>query len=629
MSSVYSNNLEATNQILVSGYAVTSGVLAGLDPAVASAALASGNAALVLASSAQASGNAALVVGATAQASGNAGLVVGNEALASGNAALAIGGPSASTGVITSLTAGSDIASGYAVGLDANGRAVSVNKGGTDSLSVFATNYFAQAPSPQVTTGKDSSAYIESQNTWLFGYVGISAGILNSSGVLQCAQLSGNSLVYGAPVPVQRYLTGSPNLTAAQPKVYYIPGKDRGLAYTANTSRQPFACAVSVSNLTPSFGGLAYVNSSYNSAAGVNVNNDTSVHAAAVTNQYYLQLYPVSISGSSTAVVGTLNNWFPRCNAAPHDRTEVGTYCHDRINNRGVFVSNVGASGGYAGAIYPVTNTSATITPATNNNCLPTIITNSGISNICASVDYKNNGALVAYVNSDGSGNISNYNPGYGEALYLKFVNDTNGAFAVPSSPVVFNSAQTYTIGSTYDNYNNRFVLAWTDGNNLKASQVLVTSGNSLEVGTPTNLLSRQLTGSGYYGIGVCHASGTPYTLVTYGDGSFTASGFGCVLSGDSAKFFPHDSTLRSNVVGVAQTSAASGGTVTVALPGSISRIHSGLTPGKYVYPNYTSSGITTDGNIPNGWGQDPYWRPIGVAISSTEAAIINPILPE
>lgn len=626
MSSVYSNNLEATNQVLVSGYAVTSGVLAGLNPAVATAALASGNAALVLASSAQASGNAALVVGATAQSSGNAALVVGNQALASGNAALAIGGPSASAGVTTTFTAGSSIVSGYAVGLDANGRAVSVNKAGTDSLSVFATNFFSNT---QVQTGKDSVAYIESQNTWLFGYWAV-AGSANNSGVIQCAQVSGTSLVFGAATPVLRGQASQSNSTSVNPKVYYLPGKDRGIVHAPDGGRTPSAVAVSVSNLTPSFGGtIKTINSTeYDIAAGVNVNNDTSPVLFTNGNTNYT-VNVVSISGSTSAVSGQAVAYTPKYWATVARNVDCGTYCHDRIRNQGVFVGIANSSGGFAGQMIPITNTSTLATPALNNTAGAQLITSSGIHNICASVDYKNNGALVAYVNGAGSGIVGNYNPGYGEAIYLKFVGDSPGVFAVPSAPVVFNSASTFTIGSTYDNFNNRFVLAWTDGTNLKASQVLVTSGNSLQVGTPTTMLTRVLNGSGFVGVGCSHASGTPYTLVTYGDGSTTASGFACVLSGTAARFLPVDSTLRSNVIGVAQTSATSGGTVTVALPGSISRIHSGLTPGKYVYPNYTTSGITTTSTIPEGWGQDPFWNPIGVAISSTEAAIINPILPQ
>ena len=63
----------------------------GVVQTVASAAQASGNAALVVGSTAQASGNAGISAALTAQASGNAALVVGANALSSGNAALASG----------------------------------------------------------------------------------------------------------------------------------------------------------------------------------------------------------------------------------------------------------------------------------------------------------------------------------------------------------------------------------------------------------------------------------------------------------------------------------------------------------------------------------------------------------
>lgn len=189
------------------------------------------------------------------------------------------------------------------------------------------------------------------------------------------------------------------------------------------------------------------------------------------------------------------------------------------------------------------------------------------------------------------------------------------------------------------------------------AASGLIFTGNSLGVDGAVQSASSAAIASGSAAIVIsasAQASGsvgisTASTAIASGNAVFSAlnlnpggtfitvTAAGAILPGYSVGF--DDSrrvraisavgpTLNSqnNFIGIAQTAASSGSSVTVRLPGSYDRTNSGLTTGSFYYVNPTTSGLTTTATQPAGWSGAVNWGPVGRAVNSTTLLLTDMI---
>jgi len=82
----------------------------------------------------------------------------------------------------------------------------------------------------------------------------------------------------------------------------------------------------------------------------------------------------------------------------------------------------------------------------------------------------------------------------------------------------------------------------------------------------------------------------------------------------------------QNNFIGVAQSTVASGSSITVLLPDVIDFNQTGLSTGYFYYVNPTTSGFTTTSGQPTAWSGAYTWGPIGKAVSSSGLLLLNPM---
>jgi len=104
----------------------------------------------------------------------------------------------------------------------------------------------------------------------------------------------------------------------------------------------------------------------------------------------------------------------------------------------------------------------------------PVVFESADTQYISATYDSANNKIVIAY--------RDHTNSGYGTAI-IGTVSGTSISFG---TPVVFNSASTYIVSTTYDSNNNRIVITYRDGGNSNYGTAIVStvSGTSISFGT-------------------------------------------------------------------------------------------------------------------------------------------------
>jgi len=490
---------------------------------------------LVIASAALASGVAGSSNSAIALASGVAAQSNANTALASGNAALDLAVNFSSSSSVE-LTASSVIQAGNPVGLDDAGKAsVITNVTDVNSRSFGSAVVFESASSTYTSTTYDTTnnrvviAYRDDGNS--------------SYGTAIVGTVSGTSISFGTAV-----------------------------VFESATSN--------------------YISTTYDTT-----NNRVVIAYSDGGNSYYGTAIVGTVSGTSisfgTAVVFE--------SASLYDISTT----YDTTNNRVVIAySDIGNSYYGTAIVGTVSGTSISFGTAV-------VFESGSCSYTSTTYDSTNNRVVIGYQD--------NVNSGYGTAI----VGTVSGSSISFGTAVVFESAACVHISTTYDTTNNRVVIAYVDGGNSNYGTAIVgtVSGTSISFGTAVVFESAY---SPY--ISTTYDTTNNRIVIAYRDNGNSDYGT-AVVSAPGSSTLPTISS-RNNFIGSAQTTVASGEPVTINVPRSIGYNNTGLSTGYFYYVDPTTSGYTTASGEPSSWSADPSfpWRPIAKAVSSSGLLILETI---
>jgi hypothetical protein len=231
---------------------------------------------------------------------------------------------------------------------------------------------------------------------------------------------------------------------------------------------------------------------------------------------------------------------------------------------------------------------------------------------ISATYDSTNNRVVISYRDND--------NSNYGTAI----VGTVSGTSISFGTAVVFESASSSAISTTYDSTNNRVVVAYRDNDNSDYGTAIVgtVSGTSISFGTAvvfesanTNLTS------------AIYDSTNNRVVIAYQD--VGNSSYGTAIVADSLFTTAYNPTLNSypNVLGISQSTVASGVSCLVNLPGTLyTATTASLTTGAFYYADPTTSGVTTTSAKPISWDGQVPWNYIGRAVSSSGLMLLKSI---
>ena len=552
-------------------------------------------AAQVSADTALASGSAAAVLADSALASGNASLVTASAALASGNAALdlvpTLGGGGA--GTVAEFTAASAVVSGYAVGFDDAGKvqsvAAEITDDNTNPMSFpSAAVVFESASSPYISATYDSSnnkviiAYQDSANSFY--------------GTAIVGTVSGTSISFGTAVVFE-------SATSTYTSTTYDSTNNRVVIAYRDGGNSSYGTAIvgTVSGTSISFG-TAVVFESANSPYISSVYDSTN-------NRVVIAYQNNGNSNYGTAIVGTVSGTSISFGSAVVFESASSNYIsttYDSTNNRVVIAYRDGGNSSYGTAIVgTVSGTSISFGSA--------VVFESASSNyISTTYDSTNNRVVIAY--RDGG------NSSYGTAI----VGTVSGTSISFGSAVVFESASSNYISTTFDSTNNRVVIAYRDiGNSSYGTAIVGTvSGTSISFGTAVVFESANSDN-----FSATYDSTNNRVVIAYRDNG--NSSYGTAIVADALLYYSYNPTVNSypNVLGISHSTVASGSTCLVNLPGTLyNDPAAGLTTGAFYYANPTTSGITTTSTKPTSWDGQVPWNYIGRAVTSSGLMLLKSI---
>ena len=279
---------------------------------------------------------------------------------------------------------------------------------------------------------------------------------------------------------------------------------------------------------------------------------------------------------------------------------------YDTTNNRVVIAYTDGGNSNYGTAIVgTVSGTSISFGTA--------VVFESASSNfISTTYDTTNNRVVIAYRDSG--------NSGYGTAI----VGTVSGTSISFGTAVVFESATSISISATYESTNNRVVISYQDQGNSNYGTAIVgtVSGTSISFGTAVVFESAN---SDY--ISATYDTTNNRVVIGYQDAGI--SGYGTAIVADALLSYSYKPTLSSypNVLGISQSTVASGSTCLVNLPGTLyNEPAANLTTGEFYYANPTTSGITTTSTKPTSWDGQVPWNYIGRAVTSSGLMLLKSI---
>jgi len=228
---------------------------------------------------------------------------------------------------------------------------------------------------------------------------------------------------------------------------------------------------------------------------------------------------------------------------------------------------------------------------------------------ISTTYDSTNNKVVIAYRDQT--------NSNYGTAI----VGTVSGTSISFGTAVVFEAANSLYISTTFDSTNNRVVIAYRDLDNFSYGTAIVgtVSGTSISFGTAVVFESN----SSDYNF-TTYDSTNDRVVIAFRD--VGTSNYGKAVVGAPGTTIGPTISSQNNFIGIAQTTAASGSAVQVRLPGSYDQNNTGLTPGAVYYVNPTTSGFTTTATQPSAWSGAVNWDPIGRAVNSTTLLLTDMI---
>lgn len=548
----------------------------------------------VTASSALASGSAAASLADSALASGNASLVTANAASASGNAALTlIPTLSINTGLTAYFTTSSAVVSGYVIGLDDQGKASSVRSVVTDNSNPISFPSSAVVFKAGTGVGDDlvSSVYDVSSGNIVITYRDLD----NSNyGTAIVGTVSGTSISFGTPV-----VFASAN--AQNPRAIYDASNSKVVVAYSDQSDGSKGKAVvgTVSGTSISFGTAVEFDSSATSdIAGV---YDS-------TNGRIVLIYRSTGSNKGTGIVGTVSGtsisfgaiaYFTGGNAANLSSA------FDSSNSR-VVVSykDAGGSGYGTTIIGTVSGTSISYGTAV-------VFDSSNIAETTTAYDSTNARIVVGWKSG-----VDGYSYG--------IVGTVSGTSISFGTQVLFEAASASNPASLYDPDSNRVVFAYRDGGNSNYGTAIAgtVSGTSISFGSASVFESANAAR-----ISIAYDSVNKKIVISYQDNGNTKAGTSIVA--DTLITYSYFPTLNSrpNVLGISQSTVASGETCAVNLPGTLyNDPTASLTLGAFYYPNPTTSGITVTSGQPTQWNGDVPWNYIGRAVTSSGLMLLKSI---
>ena len=100
---------------------------------------------------------------------------------------------------------------------------------------------------------------------------------------------------------------------------------------------------------------------------------------------------------------------------------------------------------------------------------------------------------------------------------------------------------------------------------------------------------------------------------------------YAAILSGVGTQVNTPTLNGQSNILGIADSTVASGTDCTVVLPGSIyNDPNASYTPGKFYYADVATSGLTVTSTQPSTWSGAVNWNYLGKAITTSGLLLIN-----
>lgn len=539
----------------------------------------------VLADIALASGTAAASLASDALASGNNSLVVGTAALASGNAALALvptlGGGGG--GTVVELTAASAIASGYAVGVDDAGKVQSVRSLITDNSNPMVFNTYSTVAAG--SANETDSQYVTSDNSVVVSYK-FTTGSVN--GYLTVVTNTGTTI------------NASSSYTYASsvyaPKIVYDSFNNKVVVVYDNLTTNT-AIVATLTGTVVSFGSgvTVYAANRFDmlSTTFDSTNNKVIICGRNRTNSYYGTGVVGTVSGTSISF-GT-----PVVFSSSTRSNPIDVVFDPSTNTFVVFIYDTGLtqSRAYRGN---VSGTSLTFNPSAP------IFENAAVNEGQAVFDDLNNVVVLVYRDAG--------NSDYGTAI----VGSYSGGSTSFGTPVVFTSVSISQIGATFDTKNKKVIATYNQAGS-QYSIVGSVSGTSIVFNTA----------------GLIQAVSTSFNSLTYNpiaDRVFSLRTYSSNLEAavaDPLSVINYNPTVNSypNVLGISQSTVASGSPCLVSLPGTLyNEPAANLTTGAFYYANPTTSGITTTSIKPTSWDGQVPWNYIGRAVTSSGLMLLKSI---
>jgi hypothetical protein len=549
-----------------------------------------------------ASGNAAVFAANSALASGNNSLSVATAALASGNAALAVLPTlNPDTRNKITLTAAGPIVSGYAVGVDDTGRVQSINRlsGGDSNPPVFngrtqirpeGGRAVFQNPGTLVSSTADNSFCLMYRYQTTTAYPNVQAGIIQGSGVT----LGTPSVV--ASVNSNGFIRGT--YVASQNKFFYFYDQ-----FTAPNGGNTVGAVVSGTNV---FVGTPQV-----------IPGDRYGTGSVVWNPVTDTVLVCGIGSSGLANVATINGLSLTYGSL--NLVGSGTFSFDppfvvyqTHANNFVYASN-GSNSLNARQIYTLTQSGQTLLRGNTLELGYSPFLPGGKFDM--SYDPLNKVVFVSSVDTD----RSTFNRMYGVYVF-----STSGSTISMVTSGVANPCNNNDGGLAFDEVSTKTLLitnALGNSNNILA-YALTFSGTSLTFGSSGTYLP-SAAGFTPNGFSPIYNKATNRCVSAFGMTSI--SGNLTVLNPFQTYGYTPRVGSFPNVLGVAQSTVASGSPCVVALPGSTYTQPSGnFRTGSFYYADPTTSGLTTSSAPAALWSGQTPWNYIGRAISASGISVLK-----
>ena len=214
---------------------------------------------------------------------------------------------------------------------------------------------------------------------------------------------------------------------------------------------------------------------------------------------------------------------------------------------------------------------------------------------VASTFDSTNNKVVIAY--------RDNGNSDYGTAI----VGTVSGTSISFGSESVFESSRTNNISATFDSFNGKVVIAYNDYWDSEYGKAVVgtVSGTSISFGSPVVYNS----GGSTYNVTITFDSTNNRSVIAYRDQANSQYGTAAVFATNTLS----TNLTSENYIGISNGAYSDGQTATIQLIGSVDDAQSSLTPGQKYY-------VQTDGTLSTTAGFPSVLA--GKAISSTKLAI-------